>query len=377
MDGPTVASERDILGWCLQQPSISHHKLQAQRPNFLIISPPKTGSTWLAANLRCHPDVYVNDIKEIKYFSSFFKWLDLNWYLDHFIEGVGRVKGEATPSYAILPVARIHLIRRLLPDVKLIFLMREPASRAWSHAKHNHQYREANFVSSAAAFDAVAERDWCDNFTHDWPLASGDYLGQLRRWMSVFPREQLFVGFYESIASRPEALLRDIFTFLGVKVDVDLSRFRVAERILAGPPRDLPSALHRELHRVLHARTLELAAFLREQFNLTPPAEWRTILEPALSPAKDKDLRPGPAAAFLHEFDDRYLSGVLEHEEVFPAPGRLVFESYKGYNLFFHAGRLIALAQGLGPSPWKNSTGPTFSATRTAATVSSFLPWPR
>ena len=45
--------------------------------------------------------------------------------------------------------------------------------------------------------------DWRTNFTHPWPLASGDYLGQLRRWLSVFPRERFFVGFYEDIAVRP------------------------------------------------------------------------------------------------------------------------------------------------------------------------------
>ena len=124
-----------------------HDELSALRPDFLIISPPKTGSTWLAANLRLHPQVFVPDIKEVKYFSSFHRWLDLGWYLDHFAPAEGRLKGEASPSYAILPVERIRLVRRLFPDVKLIFLMREPVGRAWSHARHNHRYREANFVA--------------------------------------------------------------------------------------------------------------------------------------------------------------------------------------------------------------------------------------
>ena len=120
----------------------------------------------------------------------------------------------------MLPVGTIRLIRRLLPQVKLIFLMRDPLARAWSHAKHNFGYREANFASRTAAFEAVPDRQWRENFAHDWPLANGDYLGQLRRWLSVFPREQLYVGFYESLARRPETLLRDLFGFLGIDPDV-------------------------------------------------------------------------------------------------------------------------------------------------------------
>ncbi len=95
-------------------------------PEFLIISPPKTGSTWLATRLRRHPELFVPDVKEIRYFSSLFKRLDLNWYLRHFSSADGRVKGEASPSYCLLPVDRVRWILRLMPDVKLIFLMRRP-----------------------------------------------------------------------------------------------------------------------------------------------------------------------------------------------------------------------------------------------------------
>src|SRR5262249_47817455 len=133
MEGHHTAMDRGTLDWYLQQPGIPYHKLSGLRPDFFVISPPKTGSSWLAANLGCHPGVFVPGIKEIKYFSSFYKWLDLNWYLDHFLPAAGRLKGEASPSYAILPVERILLIRELFPKLKLIFLMREPMARAWSH----------------------------------------------------------------------------------------------------------------------------------------------------------------------------------------------------------------------------------------------------
>src|SRR5271166_5821623 len=116
--------DRDTLTWWLQQIGVPFDRFRAQRPDFLIISPPKTGSTWLANNLRRHTQIFVPSIKEIRYFSSFFKSLDLSWYLDQLAPGSGQSKGEASPSYALLPVDRIRLIRWLVPDVKIVFLMR-------------------------------------------------------------------------------------------------------------------------------------------------------------------------------------------------------------------------------------------------------------
>jgi hypothetical protein len=272
--------QRDFLRWCLQQTPVPPSKLAAQRPDFLVISPPKTGSTWLADNLRCHPDVFVPPNKEVKYFSSWYRHLDLNWYLGQFVGGVGRIKGEASPSYALLPRERIRLVRRLLPDIKLVFLMRDPVARAWSHAKHCFRYREANFAASSADFAAVTDAEWRANFRHEWTLASGDYLGQLRRWRSVFPRGQMYVGFYESIARAPETLLRELFAFLEVSPEVDFARFPVADRILPGLPASLPAGLREDLHDLLGNRTRELADFLAEEFDLQPPPDWEATLPP-------------------------------------------------------------------------------------------------
>src|SRR5258708_40317216 len=111
-------------GLLAQHGVVVHDKLASLRPGFLVISPPKTGSTWLADNLRRHPEVFLPGVKEIKDFSCFHKALDLGWYLNHFAPAAGRLKGEASPCYALLPVEKIQLVRRLMPDGKLIFLMR-------------------------------------------------------------------------------------------------------------------------------------------------------------------------------------------------------------------------------------------------------------
>src|ERR1700733_13282559 len=93
MESTAVAPECDFPTECPQQYDVPPRKLASLRPDYLIISPAKTGSTWLADKLRRHPQVFLPGQKELKYFSSFFQSLDLNWYLDQFSSAAGRIKG--------------------------------------------------------------------------------------------------------------------------------------------------------------------------------------------------------------------------------------------------------------------------------------------
>jgi hypothetical protein len=282
-------------------------------PDFLVISPPKTGSTWLADNVRCHPELFVPAKKEIKYFSSYCRWQNLDWYCEHFRAGSWRIKGEASPSYCLLPRGIIQWIRALMPSLKLIYLMREPIGRAWSHAKHTFRYNEANFQSVACDIDDVPAALWQENVAHEWTLASGDYLGQLRRWLSVFPREQVYVGFYESLSSDPQELLTSIFDFLNVETDVDFSRFPLFERLHEGPNKDMPHGLQPFMHSLLRERTANLVKFLNRRFGLELPQEWRNTLEAGtasadvLAQATEAGVR-----VFSREFHDDYLASVLD-----------------------------------------------------------------
>ena len=102
-------------------------------PHFLIVGAPKCGTSWLAGALRRHPRVLMAP-NEIEYFSSH---LDrpLVWYLDHFRQwghltlppeaGEAFVTGEKSAGYSGLSLSRIRLVHRLLPDVRLILMIRD------------------------------------------------------------------------------------------------------------------------------------------------------------------------------------------------------------------------------------------------------------
>ena len=109
-------------------------------PEFFVISPPKTGTTWLFHQLQKHPDIYIPEVKEVKYFSDYWKYEDINWYLKHYRNSQSRKSGDISPTYSILPTTIIKILKNIKPDLKLIFLMRDPVNRAWSNAKHAYKY---------------------------------------------------------------------------------------------------------------------------------------------------------------------------------------------------------------------------------------------
>src|SRR5437764_5466508 len=105
-------------------------------PNFLVVAPPKTATTWVYQMLAQDRRVFMPE-KECRYYSHFWREYPLSSYFAQFQNPFGAVRrGEASPSYFILPSSVIATIRRELPDTKLIVLLRDPGERLLSHARH-------------------------------------------------------------------------------------------------------------------------------------------------------------------------------------------------------------------------------------------------
>jgi hypothetical protein len=208
-------------------------------PDFLIIGPQRTGTTWLHAHLRFHPQVFLSEPKELYFFSSLktrsakrFVSDRLDWYLRFFRDPLWRraakialclrhsgevyrpiVRGEATASYAAMDADVIDDIVALNPNVKALLMIRHPIERAWSHAKKD-------LVRSAKReFTSVAADEFRAFFSDPYQRRCARYAELADTWGARLKPGNLFVGVFDQIATRPQEMLLDVMRFLGVRAD--------------------------------------------------------------------------------------------------------------------------------------------------------------
>ncbi len=191
------------------------------KPDFVIGGAPRCGTTWLARNLGEHPGIYVARGAEA-WAAGDLHFFDVNnpagrenhargtdWYFARFDAAApGQKAGEKTADYLCDPDAA-RLLADTLGTVRLIFLLRHPAERAWSHYWHS-RHR----LPPALGFDEIvaAGRDPGDVRV----LSAGYYHEHLSRFLALFPREALHVVLQEDLRADPLRELRAVCAFLGV-----------------------------------------------------------------------------------------------------------------------------------------------------------------
>jgi len=181
-------------------------------PNFLIIGAPKAGTTSLYDHMRGHPAIFMPELKEARFLAYQGQGGDRNrWPVQSLEEyealfapvTTETAIGEATPHYLIYPHAaeRIHA---LLPDARLIASLRNPIDRSYSVYQMNLRNQGTNTgVSYGAALAA------------DHNLRE-TYAEKLGRYFALFPRERIRIILLDDLEAKPEAVMRDLFAFLGV-----------------------------------------------------------------------------------------------------------------------------------------------------------------
>lgn len=216
-------------GWL--QPS------QLVLPDFLSIGSQKAGTTWLYENLRQHPELFLPDRKELNYFSSKYRFfgMPLKAYSQYFQEAQG-VKGEVTPCEN-LPIRRIRFIKKIMPSLKLILIIRNPVDRMWAAAL---MYLVR---AQKRKFEEISDKEFVRLF-HDPDLFSrGDYPMILNNWRSVFPESQLHICFYDELVNDPKQFLNEILRFLEVSTVVDWSPFPIKSLFNKSPKHPCPEHL--------------------------------------------------------------------------------------------------------------------------------------
>ncbi|MDR8392610.1 sulfotransferase domain-containing protein [Aliifodinibius sp. S!AR15-10] len=168
----------------------------------------KCGTSSLYHYLNRHPEVEMSDVKELDYFvaeNNFDKGPE--WYSDQFTEE-GKIHGEASPNYSKAHYfenvpGRMHA---LLPDIKLIYLVRDPVERIISHYTHNYsEGREARSLT-----EALEELE--DNH---YVLCSR-YYWQLEHYLGYYDKDQILVVPSYELKDQRRETLQYIFEFIGV-----------------------------------------------------------------------------------------------------------------------------------------------------------------
>jgi hypothetical protein len=203
-------------------------------PDFLIAGVPKAGTTALHAALSRHPGLYLSPVKEPKFFltdgppptkggpGDALTYREHVWQRDRYealfdAAPPGAPRGEATPLYLYDPAA-MRRIHDLIPDVRLIVIIRDPVERAhsnWAHLWSAGLEPVGDFVAACAEEERRIAAGWAP-FWHYAGL--GRYGEQLQRAFALFPREQLLVLRYRRLIDEPVAALDLICSFLGVEV---------------------------------------------------------------------------------------------------------------------------------------------------------------
>ena len=277
-------------------------------PNFIGIGAQKAGTSWLHSVLSVQDDIWLPPLKEIHYFDRKFpvkhtledgtvkvitkgsnsrgitkrlqrfkldkvndyaRRLSLSqliweckyyfgarsddWYKSLFQMSGGKISGDITPAYSRLDDNAVKYVHQLLPQVKIIFLIRDPVERAWSHAVMD----LTKF--SNRSIDQVSDNEFICHFKSKASLLRGTYSKIINRWLQFYSDEQFFIGYFDDIGNKPDKLITDVVKFLGIESDVVIPEVLIKKKVNAGTGKTMPDR-YRVLLSELYLSELEMLA---------------------------------------------------------------------------------------------------------------------
>lgn len=202
-------------------------------PTVMVVGAQRSGTTSLYRLLQSHPQIVWPQLIKSPH------WFDVNydqtweWYLSHFplrvTLGRGdtrRITGEAAPYYLFHPYAAERIARHV-PEARVIAILRDPVSRAWSHYQHEvaRGHEDLDFEAALDAeplrlrgSDEVLARPGGvhDGHLYHSYVGRGLYAQQLKRYDDLFDRSQVFVTFTADIKQEPQRVFDEICRFLDI-----------------------------------------------------------------------------------------------------------------------------------------------------------------
>ncbi len=241
-------------------------------PTFIVIGAMKCGTTSLYYYLAEHPEIGMSRRKETDFFlKEHGQWArGGDWYRQQFPEE-SSARGECSPNYT-----KRHLfdgvperIASVCPDVRLIYLVRDPIERTVSHYQGSRQQGRED-----RAFEAAVAEPEQSNY-----VRTSRYHAQLQPYLDCFPRENLLVVTTEELGAAPAATLRAIYRFLGVNPSVRNQRTGT---------RFNPSAAKKKYSPWVRWLSHQVPQSLKDRLRLYLPLQWlpgKHVARPEVSPA--------------------------------------------------------------------------------------------
>ena len=285
-------------------------------PNLLVIGALKSGTTSLHRYLDLHPEIQMARAKELNFFvnpedcvAPLGDWhRGLDWYEAWFTDAFP-VRGESSHHYTAYPVVRgvPERAARIVPDARLIYLVRDPIERIVSH----YLERRIGGMESRSLDEAMAAAIVNPDNTY---ICRSRYFMQLARWLERFPRERLLVLPFEDMRDQRAEALKRVFRFL--KVDESFVSEKFELNVNPSSARREPRATMAAVDRLRRARARRMRTSRTRRF--IPPvvrsglrATWRRFaLQTTERPELSTEMRERLAELLRSDADRlRELTG--------------------------------------------------------------------
>jgi len=215
----------------------NHYSAGDACPDFLCVGAQKGGTSWLYRQLESHPDFWMPPVKELHYLNSLtrikrshpprcrdqrdasfldsMKNLSALSYID--LENYGRlfehkgslVSGDISPAYSTVSDEIIQRVVNSFPNLKVIFLARDPVERAWS------QLSMGIHLRMITPFDVTDADEVVRNLLNPGVLLRSHPSKIVARWKRYVPPDLFRVYFFDDLEKNPAELRRSILMFLG------------------------------------------------------------------------------------------------------------------------------------------------------------------
>ncbi len=199
-----------------QKPALVSATADLEFPNFIIVGAMKGGTSSLKHYLRQHPDVAFNT-RRTNFFDQNKKWAKgPEWYAAFFEHARGtKAIGETVPAYSYRPNRKVPVPERMaqvLPDVKILWILRNPIDRAYSHYWFNvYLGRERRPFAKALAHHQKHGVEAQDDYK-----GRSVYVDQINLFLRYYPMEQMHILLLNDFKRDAVGAVNRVFEFLNV-----------------------------------------------------------------------------------------------------------------------------------------------------------------